>query len=147
MTGFPSQVIKRHHKVLSLFVAAFGGKQDVEHIRKAGVQKCVMVDIDASKLNKMNYDYSKICGDCFEIIDVIHKTGEQFDVVTSDHWTGQDEAIHGIYFEKLCAIAPIRILGISQKYLNTLNSLPEGLYYKRSDFNGGVFWRLHTDKK
>lgn len=146
MTGFPSHVLKPKDKVLSLFTAAFGGQQDIKFIHKAGIKTCLMVDINTASLNRMEYNYQKLCADCFETIDRIFETKEKFDVVTSDHWTGQDFRIHGTYFEKLKAIAPTLILGISQTYLTTLPSLPEGLYYKRSDLNGGIYWRLITPK-
>lgn len=142
MTGFPSHVIKPKHRVLSLFVAAFGGVQDVKFVHAAGVKECVMVDMNAASLKRMEYPYHKLCSDCFEVIDRIHASKEKFDVITSDHWTGQDGQIHSKYFEKLRDIAPTLILGISQHYMNTLPSLPEGLYYKRSDYQGGIFWRL-----
>lgn len=101
-----------------------------------------MVDINANSLNRMEYNYQKLCGDCFEMIDRICATKEKFDVIVSDHWTGQDAKIHGLYFEKLRTIAPILILGIAQTYLSTLPSLPSGIYYKRSDYRGGIYWRL-----
>lgn len=142
MTGFPSHVLKPSHKVLSLFSAAFGGKQDVKFIHEAGVKTCLMVDINAASLKLMDYPYEKICADCFEMIDRIYERKEKFNVVVSDHWTGQDTKIHGEYFEKLRSIAPILILGICQTHINTQPSLPPGLYYKRGGYNGGVFWRL-----
>lgn len=142
MTGFPSHVLKPSHKVLSLFSAAFGGKQDVKYIHEAGVENCLLVDINAACLSRMDFPYQKLCADCFEFIDKAHAKREKFDIIVSDHWTGQDKEIHGTYFEKLSQMAPILILGICQQYINTLPSLPKGTYYKRSDFNGGVYWRL-----
>jgi hypothetical protein len=142
LTGFPLQVIKPTDKVLSLFCAAYGGQQDVHHIFLAGVTKCTMVDIDDVKLKAMRFSYDRLCADCFEIIDRFYVSGEKFDVVVSDHWTGQDEKIHGDYLAKLKVLAPVRILGICSKYLKTQEKTPDGTYYKRSNFNGGVYWRL-----
>lgn len=142
LTGFPSSVLNPKLKVLSLFVAAYGGQQDIEFIHKAGVKTCLMVDLNAKSLGLMAYPYHKVCGDCFEMIDKIYESKEKFDVITSDHWTNQDEKIHGPYFEKLSAIAPTLILGICQRYINTLPSLPSGIYYKRGLYAGGTFWRL-----
>lgn len=142
MRGFPIHVLNPKQKVLSLFVAAYGGQQDIVYVHKAGVKTCLMVDLNARSLSLMTYPYQKVCGDCFQMIDKIFDSKEKFDVITSDHWTGQDQKIHGPYFEKLKSIAPTLILGISQTYINTLPYLPDGLYYKRSDYNGGIYWRL-----
>lgn len=144
--NFPSQVLKPQHKVLSLFCAAFGGQQDVRFIHEAGVKDCTLVDYDAEKLATVTYPYRKVCGDCFEFIELAYHRGEKYDVIVSDHWTNQDTEIHWRYFDKLRKMAPVLILGICQVYLDTLPERPEGEYFKRSAFRGGIYWRLIQDK-
>jgi len=140
--GFPSSILQPRFTVLSLFSAAFGGEQDVQFIHKAGVVDCELIDIDYNKVSalgeKYGYKYSSI--DAFILIEV---ETFQRNIIVSDHWTNQDAKIHGKYFDKLKSLATdYLILGISQAYIDTLDAIPEGDYYYRSDFQGGVYWRV-----
>lgn len=144
--GFPIHALRPGHKVLSLFSAAFGGRQDVKYIFEAGVKDCLCVDINQFGLRLMPFPYKYLTDDCFEYINRAYSGGFKFDVIVSDHWTNQDPKIHDEYFEKLDSMAHTLILGISQVYLNTLPKPPSGILYKRSHYMGGVYWRLIEKK-
>lgn len=136
-TGFPKEYIKPSDSVLCLFAAAFGGENDVRHIADIGCREVMMVDTDRAELEDMElvYDYSIHCGDVFDFI----QTMGDYDVIVCDQWSVQDEQVHRIagYLKSHCRVL---ILGCTERWLQ--GSRPEGEYYKRSEFNGGTYWRV-----
>lgn len=144
MDNFPVDQISKDQSVLCLFCAAFGGANDVQHLYNAGFGKVTMVDNDLARLLEMRdkFGYKAICKDAFSVIDELIKNRIHYDVIISDQWTHHDALINEAYYEKLESIAQkVLILGISQNYLNQVKK-PKGNYYKRSNHNGGVYWRI-----
>jgi len=144
--GFPSHLFSPETTVLSLFSAAFGGEQDIKFLHEAGITKVDMVDLDRSKLDALGNKfpgYVCSCMDAFKVIDSCVVESIRYDVVVCDQWTSDDNKINDWYLDRLKSIAShYLILGISQAYIDTLISIPEGVYYYRSDFRGGVYWRV-----
>lgn len=140
---FPEQYLKDTDRVLSLFCAYFGGKQDIIYIKKAGIKDCIMIDHNEEKLTAMDYpEYTSILGDCFEYIDKYINEGKEFDVVISDQWTNQMVIINKNYLDKLKRITKrILIVGCSQEYIDKYG-MPEDELIKRSEHMGGIFWRI-----
>jgi len=145
-TGFPVEILKPEFTALSLFSAAFAGEQDVKYLHESGIKKVELVDNDRSKLDVLGSKFPTYvcnCEDAFKIIDLCCTSNIRYDIVISDHWTSDDNKINDWYLDRLKQIAmKYLILGISQPYLDTLDSIPEGNYYYRSDYQGGVFWRV-----
>jgi hypothetical protein len=138
--GFPYEHILPKDTVLSLFSAAFYGENDVKHLYKIGCRNVLMIDIDQVKLIAMQnkYKYEILCTDVFEFLKNNKKI---FDIVISDQWSNDDLRIHETYFCRLLNIARKRlILGCTEAYIQGHFPVP-GEYFKRSDFNGGTYWR------
>lgn len=142
MHEFPKEYLKSTDKVLCLFSAAFGGRQDVQYVYDAGVEDCIMIDNDVEKLAALQFPYKKIEYDCFKYIDECVRLEERFDVVISDQWTQQMAIINTDYLERLKQITKrVLIIGCSQIYLDEGNTVTD-LLIKRSTHLGGIFWRV-----
>ena len=140
--GFPSHLFSKKTTVISLFSAAFLGENDVQFIAEAGVVNCLLVDIDGQNLIQLfeSYGYGICRSDVYQFIN---STSLKVNIIVSDQWTGQDKKINDEYFVRLMEIASdYLVLGISQSYINIIGFVPHGEYYKRSDYRGGVYWRV-----
>ena len=139
-TGFPSELFNRKTTVLSLFSAAFYGENDVQHIHKAGVKSCILVDTDRHRLTATAemYRYTKICADAFTLIDSFNLIRSKFDIVVADPYTGVKMARTYDYLPKLLNIASnYLIIGCTTEYLNDTDT-----FYFRSNHSGGIYWRV-----
>lgn len=137
--GFPIDVLTPDMSALCLFCAAFGGKQDVEFIHKAGIKDVILVDNDPIRLNTVSskYGYNQFLADAFMLIDEINESETMFDVVVCDQWTPQDDEVWS-RLPRLKQIArKYLILGCHSDRLDA-----EGETYYRSDGNGGTYWKL-----
>lgn len=144
MRNFPLHEVNQQQSVLCLFCAAFGGENDVEHLYNAGFKNVTMVDINIAMLRGMNtrFGYPYIFTDAYKFIDEQAKLNKKYDVVICDQWSSDDHTINDLYFMKLRAITNnTLIVSISKPYIDKHGKLP-GIYYKRSDHKGGVFWRV-----
>ena len=140
-TGFPTELLTPDDSILCLFSAAFYGLNDVRHIHKVGCKYVMLMDNDKVKLQivaaRYGYNY-----DCLDIFEWLKTTpNEVWDVIVCDQWSNQDELIHVDYFQTLQNMSKRHlILGCTEMWLQ--GKRPLGEYYKRSDFNGGVYWRV-----
>lgn len=121
--NFPTDVLRPSDATLSLFVAAFGGRQDCAHLRDAGVLAAMCVDNDREKLDAMRGRYPEswtfVCGDGFEFID---NARGKWDVLTLDPWGGEMQGFVRERLPKLLAMTRrTLILGVA------LPSLAEAL--------------------
>jgi hypothetical protein len=144
--GFPVELLQPHFTVLSLFAAAFGGEQDIKFLHEAGISKVEMVDNDRAKLDALAVKfpgYTCNCTDAFAVIDACVNANIRFDIVISDQWTSDDNKINDWYLDRLKRIGmKYLIVSVNQIYIDSLESIPPGEYYYRSDFRGGVYWRV-----
>jgi len=140
--GFPIELLKPEMSILCLFSAAFYGNNDIQFIHGAGCRNVLLMDNDKAKLaaTAQRFDYGWSCIDIYEYLET--KPMETFDIVLSDQWSNQDEKIHVTHFNQLKRMArKYLILGCTDMWLKGNYPSP-GEYYKRSDFNGGVYWRV-----
>ena len=138
--GFPVEVLPQCSSVLSVFSAAFLGRNDIEFIHKAGITDCFLVDRDKEKLEGMKtlFGYGFHCGDAFEFVRN-HK--KKYDLVITDQWSSMDSYTWDNRELFLNLATKYLIMGIcyeQKKY----NQVPEGEFFHRSDNFGGVFWHL-----
>ena len=141
--GFPIELLSPDQSAICFFCAAFGGENDVKYLHEAGMKDVFLIDIDREKIKEVSYKYGYdfIGRDAFEVID----SGffSQVDLIICDQWTNMDEQVNETYFDKFKSLAKkFLIIGISQKYIDSLKEKPPGEYYKRSDHEGGVYWRV-----
>ena len=135
-SGFPIEYISKDMTALCLFASAFDGKNDWQHLQKQGLKTVSLVDHEWKEQNQ--FGYKQITDDCFNFIEMNGK--KQWDIVISDHWTGQDESIYPAFFAKMKTMAKkILICGISQEFMNKYTP-PSGELYFRSNHNGGTYW-------
>ena len=139
--GFPIELLEPEMSILCLFSAAFFGNNDIQFIHEAGCRDVILLDNDEIKLRatarRFNYD--------FRVTDIYEwlKSSpiEVYDIVVSDQWSNQDQLIHVDYFQQIKLMArKYMILGCTEMWLQ--GDRPEGEYYKRSNYNGGVYWRV-----
>lgn len=141
VSNFPIEYVSDNDKVLCLFSAAFGGKNDVLHLVEKGVKNVYVLDNDYHKLIDLsrNTGYKMLYWDAFTYLN---QADTVFDVIISDHYTNVDERIHKEYFERLKRMCrKWLILGIAQKYMDK-HGKPDGEYVQRSEYEGGIFWRV-----
>jgi hypothetical protein len=142
-TGFPKELFKPEMSVLSLFSAAFTGRNDVNYIKEAGCTNVTLVDYDIKKLSETSekYKYNAVCIDIFKALENNESLGGH-DIVISDQWTQHDELIHVKHLDKLLKTAKkYLILSCNEYWLKGRRPEP-GEYYKRSDYQGGTYWRV-----
>src|SRR5688572_9983443 len=147
---FPKHLLYPGQSALCLFCAAFNGRNDVQHLKAAGLRDVILIDNDQDKLEELaawtNYPAYNV--DAFEMIELYYSEGQHFDLVICDQWTGMEQQIHGDYIEKLVAITKCHlIMGICQTYIESQGGRPPGSYYWRSNHNGGVYWRVLSKMK
>lgn len=137
---FPDLILRPEFTVLSLFSAAFLGKNDISFIHKAGIKQCTMIDIDLDKLIQMNklFNYSYVCEDALKVID---NCSERFDVVISDQFTNMNKDVWQRYDKLKQITSKYLIIGVSGSFMKEYK-LPEGELYKRSENYGGVYWHV-----
>jgi hypothetical protein len=123
--SFPVHLLRKDDAVLSLFVAAFHGAQDLVPIRDAGCVNVIAVDRDAEKLDVMRPlfpDYVLHAGDAFTLIEILARTrtigSRTFSVITSDSWTGDAEPkVVAMLSEMLQMTKRVAIIGFSTAFL------------------------------
>lgn len=141
---FPTHLLKGSQSALIVFAAAFGGRQDAQHIRDAGMT-AMCVDSDSEALERMrpNYpnDWLMIDTDAFEFLDKALNRGFLFDVVTMDPFTGltMDKTIE--HLPDFCSLATrLVVCGCDGREVQP----PEGWRIKsktwRSGRQGGIYW-------
>ena len=141
--GFPIELLNPNMSILCLFSAAFYGNNDIQFIHGAGCKYVMMMDNDKEKLIATGRRFEGYDYDCIDIYKYLEsKPKEVYDVVVSDQWSNEDEKIHVEHFEQLKRMfRKYLILGCSEMWLKGNYPTP-GEYYKRSNFNGGVYWRV-----
>lgn len=144
---FPTDALVGRDTALCLFAAAFGGQNDAQYLRDAGL-KTVCVDTDHAKLGAMVLEYpvgwEYYYGDAFGYMVA---TDRVWDVVTVDCPTN--------LFDRCVAELPL-ICGVARSVVVLGNGgepvgVPDGWHitdvHHRSTFNGGVYWlELHVDE-
>lgn len=140
-TGFPTELISASDRVLCLFAAAFHGQNDVRNLHQIGCENVVLVDIDMKKLTEtaILFDYPYICVDVLKHIRNGGSFGK-YDVIISDHWTGEMEEMMDANIDRLKTMALKFLI-----YTTTRTDQP-GEYYLRSNHKGGVYWRVISCK-
>lgn len=141
--AFPSWLLHEGDTALVLFAAAFGGVNDAQYLRDAGLTG-TCVDIDHEKLGEMALQYPEgweyVHADVF---DYALWTQRTWDVVTVDPFTN----LFGDCAVKLpiwCAVArKAVVLGCGRdQELNVPDGWTVAEMRRRSGFNGGVFWAV-----
>lgn len=140
--NFPVELLHPDQKALCLFASAFGGGNDVRHLKFHMLKDVELVDNDAKTLREMDlYGYKLTLGDAFKVIAEKVLNREKYDIVVSDQWTNMDELIHGKWMPELKALCRgWLIVGLSQTYLNEHPEYKPERMMKRSDYRGGVYW-------
>jgi len=139
--GFPVELLKPDDSILCLFSAAFYGENDIKHIHRAGCKHVLLMDIAKYQLRTTAYHF----GYKYKVIDILKwlksKPNEVYDIIVSDQWSSQDKLIHVDHFQTLQNMSKRHlILGCTEMWMQ--GKFPPGEYYKRSDWNGGVYWRV-----
>jgi hypothetical protein len=93
--SFPSHVVDGDPRTLSLFSAAFLGRNDCIHLADGRVTDVLCVDLDDEKLARMRAIYPATwrfaSGDAYVVAECLRASDERFDLVVVDGWTGEAE--------------------------------------------------------
>lgn len=93
---YPWSLIKPTDKVVCLFVAAFGGRNDLAFVRESGAKMVAAIDLDAAKLQAMRANYPEewvfaACNGFGALVSAMDNEAAHCDVLTSDPWSGDME--------------------------------------------------------
>lgn len=107
--SFPVHLLRPTDTALCLFVAAFGGVQDVAFLRDAGVKKALAIDIDAQKVHAMRplypLEWTFLVADVYSWLqDRLNRNDCTYDLVTSDPWSGDADHIMRYFLPELIAL-------------------------------------------
>lgn len=138
--SFPTDALRGQETALCLFAAAFGGLNDAQFLRDAGL-RATCVDIDRAKLWDMEFNYPTswefFPADVFEFCE---RTDRTWDVVTVDCPTGLFQKCA----ERLplfCSMAKSAvILGSGTGHAEAPKGWRIEGVQQRSNFKGGVYW-------
>lgn len=143
---FPHDVLIGCNTALVIFCAAFGGRQDAEHIAEAGLT-ATCVDIDGEKMEVLartypqHWDFETV--DAYAFAEFATLKGRQWDVVTLDPFTPDFDrcADNVATWCRLARRAVIVGTGVA-----TLIVAPPGWevtrVQQRSSYHGGVYWTV-----
>lgn len=96
---FPVELLRPSDTAMCLFVAAFGGAQDLRYVRDAGVVDAICIDTDGEKLAAMKPDYPASYvfhrGDAYQmVLRMARRDYRRWpDVVTADPWSGDADVM------------------------------------------------------
>jgi len=144
MIVFPTEILHPDRSVLCLFSAWYIGEHDVAFVHATGCMDVLLIDRDADRLQRtsVQYGYKSKCCDVFDFITLAIATGKKWDVIITDQWSDQDFQINVEWFERLKSICNKTLcLGYCKRGFNE-EFIPPGRYVQRSDYLGGVYWRI-----
>jgi len=169
---FPRWVLMDAERVGCFFAAGFLGRNDVIHVRNAGVKHATLVDQDEGKLAEMHRlyampDWRYVVGDCYA--EARARAKDPFDVVIVDPWTnGVEGALHDLPL--WCSLARRHVvIGVTREWFDgygveadadAFTRWEQGWHWnsgaspypcaeilRRSSFRGGVYWAVLTNPR
>lgn len=138
--NFPIDLINPDDRILCLFASGFGGENDVMHLYRKGCYDVTIVDNDGLTL--------QLLADCtgymsveMDIVRGYYSIDKNyFNVIISDQFSNLHRWCNDVlveYFRR--GGAKLLIIGAG---INELSRHPDDNYIKRSDHNGGQYWRI-----